>query len=54
MGNISFEYQPELLRNTVIEQDKTEIAQKILNEIFLEKKLPIHLKQQSEELIGMM
>jgi serine/threonine-protein kinase len=23
VGNISFEYQPELLRNTVIEQDKT-------------------------------
>ena len=38
----------------LIEQDKIEIAQNILNEILLEKKLPIHLKQRSEELIGMM
>ena len=38
----------------LIEQDKVEIAQNILNEILLEKKLPIHLKQRSEELIGMM
>jgi len=38
----------------LIEQDKLEIAQNILNEILLEKKLPIHLKQRSEELIGMM
>ena len=37
-----------------IEQDKVEIAQYILNEILLEKKLPIHLKQRSEELIGKM
>ena len=52
-NNISNEIK--LLKVSIfIEQDKTEIAQKILNEIFLEKKLPIHLKQQSEELIGMM
>ena len=38
----------------LIEQDKIEIAQNILNEILLEKKLPTHLKQRSEELIGMM
>ena len=38
----------------LIEQDKAEIAQNILNEILLQKKLPIHLKNRSEELIGMM
>ena len=52
-NNISNEFK--LLKVSIfIEQDKTEIAQKILNEILIEKKLPIHLKQQSEELIGMM
>ena len=52
-SNISNEFK--LLKVSIfIEQDKTEIAQKILNEILIEKKLPIHLKQQSEELIGMM
>ena len=52
-NNISNEFK--LLKVSVlIEQDKVEIAQYILNEILLEKKLPIHLKQRSEELIGMM
>ncbi len=52
-NNISNEFK--LLKVSIfIEQDKTEISQKILNEILIEKKLPIHLKQQSEELIGMM
>ena len=52
-NNISNEFK--LLKVSVlIEQDKVEIAQNILNEILLEKKLPIHLKQHSEELIGMM
>lgn len=52
-NNISNEFK--LLKVSVlIEQDKVEIAQNILNEILLEKKLPIHLKQRSEELIGMM
>ena len=52
-NNISNEFK--LLKVSIlIEQDKVEIAQNILNEILLEKKLPIHLKQQSEELIGMM
>ena len=52
-NNISSEFK--LLKVSIfIEQDKTEIAQKILNEILIEKELPIHLKQQSEELIGMM
>ena len=52
-NNISNEFK--LLKVSIfIEQDKTEIAQKILNEILIEKKLPIHLKQHSEELIGMM
>ena len=52
-NNISNEFK--LLKVSIfIKQDKTEIAQKILNEILIEKKLPIHLKQQSEELIGMM
>ena len=52
-NNISNEFK--LLKVSIlIEQDKTEIAQNILNEILLEKKLPIHLKQRSEELIGMM
>ena len=52
-NNISNEFK--LLKVSIlIEQDKVEIAQNILNEILLEKKLPIHLKQRSEELIGMM
>ena len=52
-NNISNELK--LLKVSIlIEQDKVEIAQNILNEILLEKKLPIHLKQRSEELIGMM
>ena len=52
-NNISNEFK--LLKVSIlIEQDKVEIAQYILNEILLEKKLPIHLKQRSEELIGMM
>ena len=52
-NNISNEFK--LLKVSIlIEQDKIEIAQNILNEILLEKKLPIHLKQRSEELIGMM
>ena len=52
-NNISNEFK--LLKVSIfIEQDKTEIAQKIINEILIEKKLPIHLKQHSEELIGMM
>ena len=52
-NNISNEFK--LLKVSIlIEQDKTEIAQNILNEILIEKKLPIHLKQRSEELIGMM
>jgi predicted negative regulator of RcsB-dependent stress response len=52
-NNISNEFK--LLKVSIlIEQDKIEIAQNILNEILLEKKLPIHLKQHSEELIGMM
>ena len=52
-NNISNEFK--LLKVSIlIEQDKVEIAQNILNEILLEKKLPIHLKQHSEELIGMM
>jgi len=52
-NNISNELK--LLKVSIlIEQDKVEIAQNILNEILLEKKLPIHLKQHSEELIGMM
>ena len=52
-NNISNEFK--LLKVSIfIEQDKTENAQKILNEILIEKKLPIHLKQHSEELIGMM
>ena len=52
-NNISNEFK--LLKVSIlIEQDKAEIAQYILNEILLEKKLPIHLKQRSEELIGMM
>ena len=52
-NNISNEFK--LLKVSIlIEQDKVEIAQIILNEILLEKKLPIHLKQRSEELIGMM
>ena len=52
-NNISNEFK--LLKVPIlIEQDKIEIAQNILNEILLEKKLPIHLKQRSEELIGMM
>ena len=52
-NNISNEFK--LLKVSIlIEQDKIEIAQNILNEILLEKKLPTHLKQRSEELIGMM
>jgi len=52
-NNISNELK--LLKVSIlIEQDKVEIAQNIINEILLEKKLPIHLKQRSEELIGMM
>jgi len=52
-NNISNEFK--LLKVSIlIEQDKVEIAQNILNEILLEKKLPIHLKQRSEELIGIM
>ena len=52
-NNISNEFK--LLKVSIlIEQDNIEIAQNILNEILLEKKLPIHLKQRSEELIGMM
>ena len=52
-NNISNEFK--LFKVSIlIEQDKIEIAQNILNEILLEKKLPIHLKQRSEELIGMM
>ena len=52
-NNISNEFK--LLKVSIlINQDKVEIAQYILNEILLEKKLPIHLKQRSEELIGMM
>jgi len=52
-NNISNEFK--LLKVSIlIEQDKIEISQNILNEILLEKKLPIHLKQRSEELIGMM
>ena len=52
-NNISNEFK--LLKVSIlIEQDKVEVAQNILNEILLEKKLPIHLKQRSEELIGMM
>ena len=52
-NNISNEFK--LLKVSIlIEQDKVEIAQNILNEILLEKKLPIHLKQHSEELIGTM
>ena len=52
-NNISNEFK--LLKVSIlIEQDKVENAQYILNEILLEKKLPIHLKQRSEELIGMM
>jgi len=52
-NNISNEFK--LLKVSIlIEQDKIEIAQNILNEILLEQKLPIHLKQRSEELIGMM
>ena len=52
-SNISNEFK--LLKVSIlIEQDKIEIAQNILNEILLEKKLPTHLKQRSEELIGMM
>ena len=52
-NNISNEFK--LLKVSIlIEQDKVEIAQNILNENLLEKKLPIHLKQRSEELIGMM
>ena len=52
-NNISNEFK--LLKVSIlINQDKVEIAQYILNEILLEKKLPIHLKQHSEELIGMM
>ena len=52
-NNISNEFK--LLKVSIlIEQDKIEIAQNILNEISLEKKLPTHLKQRSEELIGMM
>ena len=52
-NNISNEFK--LLKVSIlIEQDKVEIAQNILNEILLVKKLPIHLKQRSEELIGMM
>ena len=52
-NNISNEFK--LLKVSIlIEQDKVEIAQNILNEILLEKKLPIHLKKRSEELIGMM
>ena len=52
-NNISNEFK--LLKVSIlIEQDKVEIAQNILNEILLEKKLPIYLKQRSEELIGMM
>ena len=52
-NNISNEFK--LLKVSIlIEQDKIEFAQNILNEILLEKKLPIHLKQRSEELIGMM
>ena len=52
-NNISNEFK--LLKVSIlIEQDKVEIAQNILNEILLEKKLPTHLKQRSEELIGMM
>ena len=52
-NNISNEFK--LLKVSIlIEQDKIEISQNILNEILLEKKLPTHLKQRSEELIGMM
>ena len=52
-NNISNEFK--LLKVSIlIEQDKIEISQNILNEILLEKKLPIHLKQRSEALIGMM
>ena len=52
-NNIRNEFK--LLKVSIlIEQDKLEIAQNILNEILLEKKLPIHLKQRSEELFGMM
>ena len=52
-NNISNEFK--LLKVSIlIEQDKIEIAQNILNEILLEKKLPTHIKQRSEELIGMM
>ena len=36
------------------DQGKPEIAQKILDEILKEEKLPNHLKRLSEELIGMM
>ena len=43
-NNISNEFK--LLKVSIfIEQDKTENAQKILNEILIEKKLPIHIGQ---------
>ena len=45
----------KLLKVSILkDQGKPEIAQKILDEILKEEKLPNHLKRLSEELIGMM
>jgi len=45
----------KLIKTVVLkDQGKTDEAKSLLNEIILEEKLPPHLKQKSEELIGLM
>ena len=45
----------KLIKTVVlIGQGKTNIAKSLLDQIISEEKLPQHLKQKSEELIGMM
>ena len=45
----------KLIKTIVLkDQGKTDKAKRLLNEIIAEEKLPRHLKEKSEELIGMM
>ena len=45
----------KILKTHVLKnKGNTNLAKEILEEVMLEKKLPRHLRQRSEELIGMM
>ena len=61
LDNVSKKYQKmiqlnlKLIKTLVLkDQGKTDKAKSLLDEIISEEKLPRHLKQKSEELIGMM